>query len=163
MTALADRNTEPLATGIYSLPQCCEKSDGNILATADPIFDITGGPIKVLEIVGIVTTLIVGASNGKLQITTVAPAATVDMSAAAVAMDDKAVGTSIRHINTTSILTPVTAGFVMEGNAFATQDVQFLCPIGSIKFTCDAARAGVIKWYLRYVPLSPNSRVVASA
>lgn len=146
-----------------SQPLCCEKSDGAVLTGTDALFTITGGPIKVLEIVGIVTTIIGGASSGKLTITTTTPAATVDMSAGAVAIDDDAAGTSYRHINTTAVLTPVTAGFVMCGNAFATEDTAFLCPIGSIGFNCTAAQTGVIKWYLRYVPLSPSSRVAAAA
>lgn len=146
-----------------SMPMCCEKSDGALLAGDDAIFDITGGPIKVLEITGIVTTLIVGAANLKLVYTTVTPAASVDLSAGAVAVDDDAAGTSYQHINTTAILTPVTAGVVKEANAFATQPTQFLLPIGTMKANSSAARVGVIKWYLRYVPLSPNSRVAAAA
>ncbi len=147
----------------YSVPLCCEKSDGELLTGTDALFNITGGPIKLIEITGIVTTLIVGASNGKLTYTTTTPAATVDMSAAAVAVDDLAAGTSIQHINTTAILTKVTAGIVKEANAFATQPTQFLLPIGQIGFNSSAARVGVIKWYIRYVPLSPNSRVAAAA
>lgn len=143
-------------------PRCCEKT-ADILTGTDPIFDITGGPIKVLEITGIVTTLIVGASNAKLTYTTVAPAATVDLSAGAVAIDDDAAGTSYQHINTTGILTPVTAGVVKEANSFATLPTTFLLPIGSMGFNCSAARVGVVKWYLRYVPLSPLSRVTAAA
>lgn len=148
----------------FSIPQCVEKSDGAVLSGDDDLFVITGGPIQILQIVGIVTTSIgAGTTNAKLTITTTEPAATVDMNAAAVDIDADAAGTSYRSINTTAIFTPVTAGFVMQGNAFATNDTQFLAPIGTIKFNSDAARAGVIKWYLRYVPLSPNSRVAAAA
>lgn len=146
-----------------SQPLCCEKSDGAVLNGDDPLFDITGGPIKLIEITGIVTTTIVGAANGKLVYTTTTPAASVDMSAGAVAIDDDAAGTSYQTINTTGIFTPVTAGIVKEANAFATMPTQFLLPIGTIKFNASAARVGVIKWYVRYVPLSPNSRVVAAA
>jgi hypothetical protein len=143
-------------------PLCVEKSDGAILTGTDPLFTISGGPV-VAQIFGIVTTLIVGASNGKLVMTTTVPAATVDMNAGAVAIDDDAAGTSYRNINTTSIFTPVTAGFVMMGNAFATEDVNFLLPVGTVGFNGSAARVGTIAWYMRYFPLSPNSRVVAAA
>jgi hypothetical protein len=147
---------------ILAAPRCCEKSDGAVLNGTDALFLVTGGPVKLIEITGIVSTLIVGAANGKLTYTTDAPAATVDMSAGAVAIDDDAVGTSYQHINTTAILTPVTAGIVKEANAFATQPTQFLLPTGSLGFNCTAARVGVIKWYMRYIPLSPSSRVVAA-
>lgn len=146
-----------------SMPLCCEKSDGAVLSGDDPIFDITGGPIKVLEITGIVTTVLVGTGNGKLTFTTVTPAATVDMSAGAVAIDNDAAGTSYQTINTTGIFTPVTAGIVKEANSFATLPTTFLLPIGTMKFNCTGAATGVIKWYLRYVPLSPLSRVAAAA
>lgn len=153
-----------LVNSFFALPQSVEKSDGAILNGADDIFTITGGPIKILEIVGIATVSVgAGVTNAKLQITTTDPVATTDMNAAAVDLNGAVSGTSFRSINTTAIFTMVTAGFVMEGNAFATQDTAFLCPIGTIKFTCDAARSGNIKWYVRYVPLSPSSRVVAAA
>lgn len=147
-----------------SSPLCCEKSDGAVLSGNDDLFVITGGPIKLIEITGIVTTAIgAGTTNGKLLITTVDPAASVDLNAAAVDIDADAVGTSYQTINTTGIFTPVTAGVVKEANAFATQPTQFLLPIGTIKFNSSAARTGNIKWYVRYVPLSPNSRVAAAA
>lgn len=149
-----------------ALPRCVEKTDGACLGTggsADPIFTITGGPVRC-RIFGIVTTQIgAGTTNAKFTITTTTPSATVDMSAAAVDIDADAAGTSYRSINTTAIFTPVTAGFVMMGNAFATQDTEFFCPIGTINFDTSAARAGVVAFYCEYTPLSPSSRVTAAA
>ena len=144
--------------------RCCEKSDGNVLLGDDAIFVIAGGPIKVLEIVGIVTTVIGGGlTQVKLRVTTTSPAATVDMNAGAVDIDSDAAGTSYRTINTTGVFTPVTAGFVLEANAFAVLPTTYLVPAGTIYFNSDAARSGVIRWYLRYKPLSPNSVVTAAA
>lgn len=167
MPVLATRDSATLQTAgdnFYALPQCCEKSDGAVLSGDDALFDITGGPIKVLEITGIVTTQIgAGTTNVKLTCTTVAPAATVDMSAGAVDIDADAVGTSYQTINTTGVFTPVTAGIVKEANAFAVLPTTYLVPIGTIKLNSSAARTGNIKWYLRYVPLSPLSRVAAAA
>jgi hypothetical protein len=164
LSAIATAVSTTIPNSILGLPRSIEKSDGAVLSGDDPLFTVTGGPIDVLSITGIVTTQIgAGTTNVKLTLTTVTPAATVDMSAGAVDIDADAAGTSYRHINTTAILTPVTAGFVMKGNAFATNDTQFLVPIGTINLNSSAARAGVIKWYLRYVPLSENSRVAAAA
>jgi hypothetical protein len=146
------------------IERACEKADGAVLLGNDALFTISGGPIEILSITGIVTTNIgAGATNVKLQLVTTTPAATVDMNAGAVDIDGDVAGTSYRTINTTGILTPVTAGFVLKANAFATNDTTFLAPIGSIQLNSDAARAGVIAWYLRYRPLSPNSKVVAAA
>jgi hypothetical protein len=152
---------EYITTDLLALPRCVEKT-ADILTGTDPIFDVTGGPIKVIEITGIVTTLIVSTSSAKITYTTVAPAATVDL-CSAVAIDDDAAGTSYQLINTTGVFTPVTAGVVKEASSFATLPTQYLLPIGQMGFNCTAARVGVVKWYLRYVPLSPNSRVVAAA
>lgn len=155
---------EYMSVDALALPRCCEKSDGAVLNGSDDLFTVTGGPIKVLEITGIVTTQIgAGTTNAKLTFTTDAPAATVDMNAAAVDIDADAVGTSYQTINTTGIFTPVTAGIVKEANSFATTPTTFLLPTGTLKLNCSAARTGNIKWYLRYVPLSPNSRVAAAA
>lgn len=145
-----------------SSPLCLESTVSSLTSGANTLFTITGGPIKVLEVVGIVTTNVQAqATSCKLQAVTTSPAATVDMNAAAVDLTGIAAGTSLRSINTTSILTPVTAGFVMEGNAFATQDTPFLVPAGTIQLNnASATNTGAIKWYLRYVPLSQNCRVV---
>ncbi len=147
---------------VASMPMAMESSVTSLTTGANTLFTISGGPIKILEIVGIVTTNVQAqATSCKLTTTTVSPAATVDMSAAAVDLTGVAAGTSIRHIGTTAILTPVTAGFVMEGNAFATNDTQFLVPAGTIQLNnASATNTGAIKWYLRYVPLSQNTRVV---
>ena len=147
-----------------ALEMCCEKSDGAVLLGDDPIFTIAGGPVQILEIAGIVTTEIgAGATNVKLQLDTTVPAATVEMNAAAVDINGDVVGTSYRTINVTGVFTPVTAGFVLMANSFATNPTEYFAPAGTIQFNSDAARAGVIRWYLRYKPLSPNSVVTAAA
>jgi len=141
--------------------RCVEKSDGAVLTGADDLFTVTGGPV-VAKIVGIVTTEIGGASNGKLQITTDEPAATVDLNAGAVAIDTDAAGTSYRNVGATSVFTPVTAGVVIV-DPVTVQDTEFLLPIGTVKFDSTAAQTGNIKWYIIYKPLSPNSVVTAAA
>ncbi len=154
--------SEFLMASNLAFPQCVA-SAAKVLTTGQvTMFTIAGGPIKVLEIVGIVTTIVQAqATSTKLQITTTSPAATVDISASAIDLTGAAAGASIRHINTTAILTVVTAGFVMEGNAFATNDTQFLMPAGTILINnASASNTGAITWYLRYVPLAPTVTVV---
>lgn len=150
-----------LATLGASTLRCIEKSDGGVLNGDDPLFTITGGPILVKAIVGIVTTVIGGAANGTLQATTTAPVGTTALSTT-VAIDNDAVGTSYRFVGATGVLTPVTAGAVII-DPVTVDDCGFLVPIGNINFKATAARTGNIKWYMIYVPLSPNSVVVAAA
>jgi len=142
----------------YSIP--LEKSDGSVLNGSDDLFTITGGPVRGV-VTGIVTTIIGGAANGTLQITTTSPSGTTSLSTT-VAIDNDAAGTSYRFVGATGVLTPVTAGAVII-DPVTTDDSVFLLPIGTVKFTCTAARSGNIKWYLSYWPLSSSSRVVAAA
>lgn len=135
-----------------------EKSNGAVLAVADPLFTITGGPILVTGFYGVVTTLIGGAANCQIQIVVTEPAGTVNLSTD-VAIDNDAAGTSYHFtVATPAVLTPVTAGAYDQDPA-----IRWFCPIGSIQADTDSAQSGVIKWYMTYKPLSPNSVVVAAA
>ncbi len=139
------------------------KTDGAILAGADPLFTITGGPIKVVSIIGRVTTLIVSTANGTLQATTTVPAATTAMSTT-VAIDDDAAGTVYTFVGPTGVLTPTTAGLVlMDYGSTTLTPTQYIVPPGNINFLGSAARVGVIEWSMEYVPMSPLALVVAAA
>jgi hypothetical protein len=139
-----------------------EKLDGAVLAAADPLFTITGGPIQA-RVVGLVTTLIVGASNLRLTHTTLAPAATINLNAGAVAADDDAVGTFYYNVGATSVFTPSTilGGALLD--PVTVEQTEFLLAPGTLNCLGSAARAGVIAWYMTYLPLTPNARVVAAA
>jgi hypothetical protein len=153
--------SEFVMDSFLALPRCVAKTDGAVVSGTDAIFTVSGGPVRA-TLYGIVTTILSGTGNGKITYTTTDPAATVDL-CSAVAIDNDASGTSYRFINTTAVLTPVTAGVVIMGNAFATDDTEFFLPIGSMGFNSTGAATGVIAWYLMYTPLSPDARVVAAA
>ena len=152
---------ESLRQQILALPTCIEKSDGNVLSGADALFTITGGPILIKYIFGIVTTVIGGAANGTLQVVTTSPATTTALSTT-VAIDSDAVGTSYAFIGATGVLTPTTAGALLIDPVTVAQCEMFV-PTGTINFLGSAARTGVIKWYMHYVPLSPNSVVTVAS
>ena len=141
-------------------PMRVEKSDGAVLSGNDDIFVISGGPVMA-TIVGYVSTIIGGAANGRLKITTTSPAATVDLNAGAVAIDSDAVGTVYYNVGATSVFTPVTAGAVIM-DPVTVQQTEFLLPPGTVHFNSSAARTGNIKWYMAYCPLSPDSVVTAA-
>ena len=150
----------------YAIPRCVEKSNGAVLAADDPLFAVTGGPV-LATIFGQVTTLIVGAANATLEIITATPVATVVLSTT-VAIDDDAAGTVYSFTGvaagTVPALRPDTAGTRWYAPSTATFDIaQFYLPIGVVGLLGSAARDGVIKWYMHYIPLSPNSRVAAAA
>jgi len=140
----------------------CVKADGALLTGLDPLFTITGGLIRA-KIVGLVTELVVGASSLRLQHITTAPAATVELNAAAVAVDDDPVGTIYHNLGATSVFTPSGGlGFVLL-DPVTKEEVEFLLAPGVVQCLSTAARVGVIEWTMTYEKLSPLSTVVAAA
>lgn len=150
-----------VASSILAIPRSVQKADGAVLTGNDNLFVITGGPVRA-KIVGIVDTIIGGASNGDLQIVTTSPAGTVTLNAAPVAIDTDAAGTLYYNVGATSIFTPVTVGAVIL-DPVTVEEAEFILPPGTVHFRSSAAQSGVIKWYMSYIPLSQNSRVAAAA
>jgi len=149
--------------GIMQSWRCVEKSDGSVPNnTTDDLFTITGGPIRC-KIVGLVTTIIGGAANARLRHTTVAPAATVELNAALVAIDADAVGTIYQNVGATSVFTPSTGLGYKIVDPVTVEETEFILDIGTIKFFASATQTGNIKWYLSYQPLTPSAVVVAAA
>jgi hypothetical protein len=146
------------AASFLTAAQCIEQPTNAITSGAASLFTIAGGPIMA-QVFGIVTTVLGGASNGTLQITTTTPAATVALSTT-VAIDTQAAGSSIRFVGATGVLTPDANGAKII-DPVTVGDCWFLMPIGTVKFLTTAVRTGNIKWYIRYVPLSPNCVVAA--
>mgnify|MGYP001577104714 FL=1 len=147
-------------TVVYSkgFYQTCEKSDGAVVNGQDSLFTITGGPIMVTEFVGIVTTILGGASNCHIDLAVTEPEADVSFSTT-VAIDSDAAGTSYTFtVATPGVLTPTTAGALDQIPA-----IRWLMPIGTIKSHTTAVRTGVIKWYIGYYMLSQYSKVEAAA
>lgn len=142
--------------------QCCVKADGAILTGLDPLFTIAGGPIRA-RIVGLVTELLVGNSNLRLQHITTVPAATVELNAGAVAVNDDAVGTIYYNVGATSVFTPTGGLGFHLCDPVTVDETYFLLAPGVVQCLGSAARAGVVAWYITYDKLSPLSTVVAAA
>ena len=150
-----------LPATLAALPQCVVKADGAYLTGLDPIFTISGGPVRA-KIVGLVTTVVGGATNGRLQHITTEPAATVDLNAGAVACDTDAAGTFYYSVGDTSVFTPSGGlGFALL-NPVTVEETEFLLAPGVVQFLSSAAQTGVVAWYMSYVPLSPLSVVTAA-
>jgi len=129
--------------------------------TTTNLFTISGGPVRC-KIVGLVTTVIGGAANAKLQMTTTTPAATVDLNAGAVAINTDAAGTIYQNVGATSVFTPSTgAGYALV-DPVTVEEVEFILTPGTVKFHSSATQTGGVTWYMTFQPLSPDSRVVAA-
>lgn len=134
------------------------KIDGAVLAGDDDLFVITGGPIMVMEFVGVVTTVIGGVADLTIQEAVTAPSGDVALSTT-VAINADAEGTSYTFTAAApGVLTPTTAGGLAN-----VPSTKWLCPIGTIQAVGSGAQDGVIAWYMSYKPLSPLSAVAVAA
>lgn len=134
------------------------------LATADDLFQVTGGPIIIRDIVGVVQSggMVATACELHYNIDPVAPATDT-----AFATD----GTSLEINGDAAGTSYVWDGVVANDLAVQTNGVQLtqgldvsaglLCPIGMIETVASATNAGDITFYLVYSPLSPSSVVTA--
>lgn len=137
------------------------KSDGAVLNGLDPLFTITGGPVRA-RIVGLVTTVIGGVASLRLRHITTDPAATVELNAGAVAVSTDAVGTFYYNLGATSVFTPSTGlGFALI-DPVTVEEVTFLLAPGVVQCFGSATQTGVIAWYMTFQPLSSRCRVKAS-
>ena len=141
------------------MERAVQKTDGAVLNGDDNLFTISGGPIMVVEFVGVVTTVIgANVATCTIQEAVTDPAGDVALSTA-VNIENDAAGTTYTFTAAgPSVLTPTTVGALT--NVAAN---RWLCPIGTIQALCSAANTGNIEWYMVYKPLSPDSRVVAAA
>lgn len=143
-------------------PFTVEKTDGAVLTGDDDLFVVSGGPIMA-QIFGEVTTVIgANATNFDLQVDVTDPAATVDLNAAPVACEDDAVATIYMCLDSTSVFTPVTAGTVIVDHVAAPIANLLITP-GTVILRSSAANTGVIRWWMNYYKISPDSLVVAAA
>ncbi len=140
--------------------RCAEVTISSI-ATATNLFQVTGGPIIIRDIVGVVTTTIV--ATGCLinyNIDPIAPATDTvfGTDGTALEINNDAIGAVYTWDGV--IATDLTA---TDNGVVLTQGTDvangLLCPIGMIELAATATNAGVIKFYIVYSPLSPLSVV----
>lgn len=131
------------------------KTAANLPASgAGTIFTVSGGPIEILEIYGIVTTVIqTQACNLSLEVidtastTTTAICGTVNISAAAVGSFLTITGTL------------ATAMIVNAGGTCIGQATPVVVPVGTIKALTSATNTGQVQWGIRYRPLAAGATV----
>jgi len=144
----------------YLLEHCIEKADGTLPAGDDDLFTISGGPILVTHFYGLVSTLIgANVATCTIQHACTDPAADIALSTA-VAITSDAVGTTYYIDNTAlGVFTPITAGSVI----IPALMLPWLLTPGTLQATFSGANDGVIRWFMVFKPLSPNSLVVVAA
>ena len=140
--------------------RCAEVTISSVAAVTN-LFQVTGGPIIIRDIVGVVTTEIVG--TGCLinyNIDPIAPATDTvfGTDGTALEINGDAVGTVYTWDGVIATdLVATTNGVVLTQGTDVSNGI--LCPIGMIELAATATNAGVIKFYIIYSPLSPLSVV----
>ncbi len=123
-------------------------------ATPRSLYTISGGAVRILSIVGIVTTVVQAQANAtKLQAkatgqTAVDMCATGDINALAVGQ--------------VCGITGVAATALQFGWAIVGQTTPWIVLPGTIDQLCAAASTGAMRWVLRYLPLDPGAVVSLS-
>jgi len=148
---------------LIAIPRCVSKTDGAVLSGLDPLFTITGGPVRA-KIVGLVTTVLGAvASTLRLQHITTTPAATVNLNAGAVTVTSDAAGMFYYNVGATSVFTPSGGLGFMLLDPVTVEETEVLLAPGVVQCLGSAANTGVISWFMSYTPLSEDTYVVAAA
>ncbi len=120
------------------------------------LFTITGGPIRVIAIMGVVTTIIGAVANAtKITATPTTGGTATDICATG---DINAAAAGDILIPITSFATALsinTAGVIVDGPSATTQATGFRMTPGTILVNCAGSDGGTgrVQWYLHYIPI----------
>lgn len=138
-------------------------SVATIASGEDVLFTVAGGPIKIVEIIGIVTSGIQAQStliNYNVAVTTPAGDVPFATDGTALEINGDAAGTLYTWNGViANDLVATTAGVAL-GLASGTT-TGLIVPPGDIELSSTAASTGAITFYMRYIPLSSSSAVTA--
>lgn len=139
------------------LPQTVERQADNLpQSTQESLFTVTG-KIRLLHIVGEVTTVIQTQANNTNLVANPTVGADVDL-CAVLSITADAVGTMYKITGTLAdALVATTSG------AFAAQVGEVIVAAGTIDLACAASNTGQVKWTLQYIPLDDGATIVATA
>jgi hypothetical protein len=146
-----------LADVIDQAEKTVATTSATMLAATDTIFTIAGGPIQVIEILGIFNTVNTGAASTFAgQINATAGGVTA-LSIASASTSGAAAGTAL--------VLPAAAGSAITavaGGAHAQLLPAWIAPVGTIQMVVGGAgTVGQVQWFLRYKPLAPGVTVTA--
>lgn len=148
MSKLLGRGPQIIERPTASLPQ----------TTAAGLFRITGGKIRILSIVGEVTTVIqTQTNNTKLQFASASPGATTDL-CAVLDITAKAVGSLFSITGTLATAMKVTTNnMVVPADDLASPGL--VIGPGDIKLSCSASNTGAVKWTVNYEAVDQGANI----
>jgi hypothetical protein len=128
----------------------------SITATTDPLFTIAGGPILIIDFLGIAAGTI-GASDMTIQSIDTETTTTFPFSTT-VTLDSDAAGTTyVFSAAVPSVLVPLEGA---QNLADRAGWLNWYAPVGTVDQLGDAAVSGVIDWYMTFIPLVEGVTVV---
>jgi len=122
---------------------------------AAAIFTVTGR-VKLLNIVGEVTTVIQTQANNTKLVSNPTVGADVDICAVA----DITAATVGSQLSITGTL--ATALQKTVSGAYAYQASPVVVTAGTIDLNCAASNTGSVKWLVQYLPIDPGARIIAA-
>lgn len=130
-----------------------------VIAT-DDLFTVSGGPVRLLSLVGQITTAIQAQANNTKLTHTPTGGSAVDLCAVL-----NVTGAAIRKVlvldgvKATALVLSTDTGVVVAANQSGMPIV--LMP-GTIALNCTASNTGVVDWYVEFEPMAPGALVVAA-
>ena len=149
-----------LADLIDQQDKCVATTAATMLQATDDLFIIAGGPICLIELVGVFQTVNTGAaSTFQIQANATVGGATV-MSTASSSTVGAAAGTYlVLPAAVGGAVTPVTAGAHLN----LLPAVGWTIPVGKLQaIVGGAGTVGTVQWFCRYRPLAPGVTVTAA-
>lgn len=129
----------------------------NLPQTAQtPYFTVSGGKIRILDIIGEVTTIIEDAAVNAKLISNPTVGADVDL-CAQLNLQADAVGTmySITGV-------PADALIATTSGAFTGQEYGIVVAAGTIDLYTDASKTGATKWMVRWIPIDSGAKLIVA-
>jgi len=124
--------------------------------TTQAIFTIAGGPILLVQILGIVTTVIqTQACNTKLQANPTATGASVDICAN--------LDITAKVVASYFGITGTFANAMVNGLSIPMQATPVIIPVGTIDLVTAATNTGQVSWHVWYLPLASSGVSVVAA
>lgn len=123
--------------------------------TTAAAFTIAGGRVKILQVLGEVTTVIqTQACNLKIQANPTAAGSSVDLCAD--------LNVSAAAANSLLGITGTAANAMVNGMAVLGQVTPLIVQTGTLDLVTSATNTGAVKWTIRYIPMDAGATLVSA-
>lgn len=127
------------------------------IATSN-LFTVSGGMVKIVNIVGYITTAIQAQANNVKLIMTPTGGTATDICAV---LDLNAAG-QYGLLTTTGTFANALALTATAGVKAGVQAAPFITSPGVLSMNCSATNTGAIDWYIEYVPMDEDATITAA-